>query len=210
MACSDGIEVVSLNHVKVFLHLLQAYCKACYGVGIVTVNASELNLLSVEINDFILYLYLSDTNLIYDYLVFGFHNQSVEVRLFGIPKCGIYYFKSKHLLICTAVINLFVSFSYEVIFFIVESNAQGSDFLIKEIHFDFHICFVFVYLCFHKVIENCFLGSSEKINISEDTALSELILVFKVSTVTPLKNQNRQLVCTLYKRICNLKLACRM
>ena len=88
MTGTDRIEVVLFHKGKILFYLLHIHCKAGYRIRIVPVDTAEFDLLSIEVNNFILYLYRSDSDMINDRLIFTLQNEGIQIWILVFQSVG--------------------------------------------------------------------------------------------------------------------------
>ena len=118
MTGTDRIEVVLFHKGKILFYLLHIHCKAGYRIRIVPVDTAEFDLLSIEVNNFILYLYRSDSDMINDRLIFTLQNEGIQIWILGVPKCRLYNLK------CESSVMLCLSFRYNHTILVFDRNLN--------------------------------------------------------------------------------------
>ena len=90
MAGADGVDVVLLHEAQVGEHLLGGDGIAVHRVGIVAVDAAELDVLAIQIKDAVLSLDLPKADLLADGLAGGGEGEGVEGGVLGVPEVRLF------------------------------------------------------------------------------------------------------------------------
>ena len=83
---ADGVEVIFLDHPQIPLHVFQRDHRTGDGIGVVAVDAPELDGVAVEIDLVVLNGDLPEAPAVHDGLLGAFQHQCVQVGLLGIPQ----------------------------------------------------------------------------------------------------------------------------
>ena len=91
VAGPDSVKVVGLDHAKIQQRLVHGANRTGDRIRLVAVDAAESDGLSVQGQNTVLHLHLSDSDLLDDNLPAGIHDQRVEERFFRVPEERIVY-----------------------------------------------------------------------------------------------------------------------
>ena len=201
VAGTHRIEVVSPEHPHIPEHMLHTDDRTGDRVRIVTVDATELDGCAVEQHHIVFDRDFTEANPLYDHLVGHFHDQGVQIGLFGIPQLG-----ALHLHGCG--VGVFACFIFTAL-------GSGHHLLaVQQLHIHGHSLSTEIHAHLHpaiqtgsnKVVPNAVGGTLQQIHIPEDAAGAELVLVLHVGTVAPLQHQHRQRILAGADQIGDVKL----
>ena len=209
VAGTNCIEIVFLNHPQVTLHMLDADDGAGNRIGVMAVDAAELNGAAVQEHDVVLNVDRTEAHTVGNDFIGSFQQQSVQVRLLRIPEgrildgedCLVGISAAVEGLHCAGANSLFcciqqLDLGRNELTVISKANADGGFFLIHQSG--------------GEVITDAVFRTLQDIYIAEDAGGAELILVFQVAAVTPLQNHNSQGVLAFPDGFGNIKLGGRM
>ena len=184
VAGADGVDVCFLHQAQVFFHHSRGHGIAYEGVGIVAVNAPELDRFAVQEDDVPVPFDLPETHRLIDGLAAAGERQGVKGGVFRIPEVGGGDVDGKG-----AVPDGAGGDSLAV------GGGQGignrSAFLIKSKgNFDF---------CFGIVVgkgrpdgevPDVIFRPAEQVNVPENAGHPELVLILKVAAIAPFQHQD--------------------
>ena len=206
VSSADGVEVEFLDHLQVPLHVLQGDHRTSDGVGVVAVDAPELNGVAVQVHLIIFNVNLTEAPAVNDDLIGTLQNQGVQVRLFGIPELG--FADVQHCLVgegAACFHCLGCALGDQLTLCVIQLDGNGDD-LLGELEADPQGCFITFQVVGNEVVPDVGFRAIQDVHIPEDAGGPELILVFQVAAVAPFQNQNCQGVLTVHNLIGDIEL----
>ena len=206
VAGADRIDVVLLHQLHVRLHLLDADGIAGHRIGIVTVDAAELDGLAVEIHHAVADGDLADTHTVSDDLIRGFQHHRVEVGILRIPQMGRIQMNLHSLGVNVISGGRRRTGPDDRILGIVESDSHRQT-CHRGFHLDLHIRAAILQGGGDGVVGYMLHRALEEVHIAEDAAHAELVLILQIAAVAPLEHQHRQLVGAVLEVLSDVELA---
>ena len=100
MRCPYGIDIVQLHKLQVTAHPGSVRIIPGIRIAVVPVDAKDLDVFSIELQDTIFNGYLTESDLLPDDLTVRFYFQPIEIRILGRPKFYILYDMFKGRSVC--------------------------------------------------------------------------------------------------------------
>ena len=200
MAGADGVDIVLLHQNQIAQHVLLCDGSADKGIGIVAVDAAELDGLAVDADDHV----IPDRNIteadgLHDVFSVAGKDERIQNGIFGVPELGIFNV-AEDLILCRAG---------------GDGAAAGGEQLpmhfarafVGEIHLQLRRSVIGGESRMDKIILQAVFRAREDVHIAENARLTELVLILKVCAVAPLEHHDRQIVFTVDHIIGHVKFA---
>ena len=185
--------------------MLDADHRAGYGIGVVTVDAPELDGAAVQEHHVVLNMDGPEADAVSNDFVGSFQDQGVQVRLFGIPEGGILHREDCLMGVGTAIKHLNNTGSDRLVS-CIQQLYLGGDILTVVGKPDADGGFFFIQQCGGEVVPDAVFGTLQDVHIPEDAGGTELVLIFQIAAVTPLQDQNCQSVLSFFDSLGDVKL----
>ena len=178
----DGVDIVFPHHGQVTEHLFKGNGEPGDRIAVVTVDAAEEEGTLIEFHNPVMHTDGTETDHLGDHFAAAGERQGIEVGMLRIPEHGRIDLQGKS--ICA------VCLCNGIAFCIGDDGMDGNG-CAAESHIDSHTA---VNGRMDKVIGNACLRTLEKIDITENAAHAEFVLVFHIASVTPFEHQNSDVV----------------
>ena len=205
MAGADGVDVVMLHQHQVLEHLLLAHGGAQHGVAVVAVDAPELDGHAVELHHGVLHTDVPEAHKLTDGFAVVAHDQCVEIGIFRVPQADVVQGDLKAVAIGAAVGDAIPAGVVEIIVGVVAGGGVLAPVL--QLHIDAAVGAVRGHAGVDEVIPQAALLPAEDVDIPEDAAHAELVLILKVAAVAPLQHQHVDLVVAGMDEVGDVELA---
>ena len=206
---ADSIEVVLLDHSQIPLHVLNADDGAGYGIGVMTVDATEFNGVSIQENQVVLDADIPKADSISDDFIRSFQQQGVQVRLLRVPEDGV--LDREHCLmgVSTAVKSLDGTSAHGLFCCIQQFDLSGNELaVVGKTNTNGRL--LFIQQRGDKVIPDTAFRALQNVYIPEDSGSAELILVFQVTAVAPFQDHYCQRILAFPNRFGNIEFGSRV
>ena len=200
MAGTNRINIVLLHQDQIHHSLFHADSISGEGIAVVTIYAAEFHLLTVNQNHTVLNFDGTETDLLSDHFFFTFQNQGVLLGVFGIPFDYIFHFKGH-------ITAFYILLTHDLAFRIHQGslNRYAAAYIVN-IYAQLTILIIVYQIHMGKEVTNVVLGTQHQIYITEDTAHTQLVLIFQITAIAPFQNQYSQVVITLNQQVGNIEL----
>ena len=199
MTGADGIHIMLFHQDQIFFDLVHRDGKTCHRITVVAVGSMEFDFHAVDVEYALFRMDLADSYLFRDGLFPTGKDQLIKVRILCTPKMGIFYRNGNRSLS-----------SYPGKLFSLRIRKDNIDrdrfFPVCKINGDGSFLIIPGRKSFHKIVLDSVFRTFQKIHVTENTAHTEFILIFKITSVAPLHHQNSQGVFTLPEQLCHIKL----
>ena len=206
VAGADGVDVVLLHQDQIPLHVRTGDRGAGDRVGVVAVDAPELDGRAVEIDPVVRDVDLPQTHPVGDGLPRRLQHQGVEVRVFRAPEDRVRHWQGQG----TGVLLLRLPGPARKNRLPggVQQGGPDGDGAAEEVQADVHQGGVPGDAGLNKVVEHAVPRAPEEVHVPENTAGAELVLVLQVAAVAPLEHQHRQPVAAVQQEGGDVELGC--
>ena len=201
MTGTDRIEIMLLDHLQIPLHVFDRNHGTSDGIRIMAIHTTEADGVAIEPNLIIRNMDLPQTDLIRNDFIGHFQQERIQIRLFGVPEDRIRNL-DLYLMAISAVLNEFRICSGNKLSPIVQQGNLGGNCCAPVGKSDMHR----FQIGRGEVIPQAVFRTLQQVYVTENTAGTELILVFQIASVTPLQHQHRQPVCARLQCMGDIKL----
>ena len=199
MAGTDGIHIMLFHQYQIFFNLIHRDGKTSHRITVVAVGSMKFDFHAVDVEYALFRMDLADSYLFRDGLFPTGKNQFIKVRILCTPKMGIFYRNGNR--------SLSSHPGKRFSFRIRKDNIDRHRFFpVCKINGDGSFLIIPGRKGFHKIVLDSVFRTFQKIHVPENTAHTELVLIFKIASIAPLHHQNSQGVFTLPEQFCHIKL----
>ena len=199
MAGADRIHVVFFHQGQILLDLIQADGKTSHRIAVVAVGSVEFDLHTVDVEHAFFRMDLAYSHLLGDSLLPGGKNQFIEIWILCTPEMSILH-RDRNLSFRR---HLGKRFSLRI----GKGNIDRHRlFPVGKINGDRSVLIILRRNRFHKIVLNSVFRTVQKIDIAENAAHTEFVLILKIASVTPFHHQNSQRIFALAEQLGHVKL----
>ena len=184
MAGPDRIDVVLFHYLQIFFDLCKSDCKSRHRIAVVAVCSVEFDLHAVQVQHTVLRVDLTDADMISDHLTRRLQHQRIQIRLLGIPQMCIFYMHLNRIAakrcLCHKMIFCIKQLCRSFLRFPVIPGNRNRN---------FSILVRCVRRCLYKVIADAFFWSCKQIDIAENAAHAEFVLILEIASIAPFQHQ---------------------
>ncbi|SCQ81911.1 Hypothetical protein PFR_JS23_2068 [Propionibacterium freudenreichii] len=171
------------------------------------VDAPQRHRAVVEAQDHVVDRDLSQTHLVGDDLVWHLQQQGVQLRVLGVPQAWPVDVEFDGVAVPAGVVGLGQHTAGHRRAICAEQRGPGLDRATHVGGTQAHRGAGLVDLGSGEVVEQVTGRAVDEVNVAEDAAGAELVLVLEVGAVTPLEHQHRHVVGALHERLGDIELA---
>ena len=205
VAGPNGVDVVMLHQNQVAQHLLLPHGAAQNGVGVVAVDALELDGLAVELYHAVFHANVPKADGLAERLAVVAQNQSVQIGILRAPEGDVVQVDFKAVAVGPAVVDAVSSGIVQVIVGMMAGSRVLS--AVFQLHANPRAGAVRRQLGVNEVIPQVATLPAQDVHIPEDAAHAEFVLILKIAAVAPLQHQHVDPVLTRVDEFGDLKLA---
>ena len=153
MTGANCVNIVRLHHQQIFFHLRNTDCKAGEWIGLMAIDTTEFNRLTIQPDDTINNGNLTNADAIADYLIWRSQHKCIKIWCFSSPKFGRR--QRKHYLhrVCAVIRRLCCAGTHKHMAWCVQICTDRKQISI-DVQTHLHICSIRPELCMNKVVVN--------------------------------------------------------
>ena len=177
MAGSNCIKIVLLYQFQILFHLCDRNHRTGHRIAVMAIHAAKLHRPTVNVYNIAFDMNLANSDPLCNNLILRFQNQGIEIRALTVPEHRILQLPFRLVFKCNATYLLILR---------VQKGRGNRHRTIQITSPDTKDCRLTLELGIDKIVKDSLLRPLQKIDITKDAAHPELILIFQITSITPL------------------------